>query len=37
MGRSPIHEPLRRQRFGKSERKHVYYTRQVCELDDFGW
>ena len=22
--------------FGKSERWHIYYTGQVCELDEFG-
>ena len=35
-GEAPFGEPLRRQRFGKPERKHVYYTRKVCELDEFG-
>ena len=36
MGRSPIQEPLRRQRFGKPEQRRVLKSSKVCELDEFG-
>ena len=31
-----IHKTNKNFSFVKSEHSHLYYTRQVCELDDFG-